>query len=257
MIHSIKLFLMVTLPLSIICNAYSDMAKVDGGKFIPLYGQKDKHVVIEDFYMDVNPVTHKEYLAFVKRNPQWQKSKVLKLLADGSYLVLWRGDEILSSDIPDNSPVNSVSWFAAMEYCKEQGKRLPTVDEWEYAAMASEHVRDARRDSIYNQRILEGYELPKTYMKKIGSTVKNYWGLQDLHGIVWEWTLDFNSVLISGESRGDNDTDRNLFCASGAVGANDLMNYAAFMRYALRGSLKANYTVKSLGFRCASDNSGD
>ena len=53
MFHSIKLYLIFTLPLSIIGNAYSDMAKVDGGKFLPLYGQKDKQVIIEDFYMDV------------------------------------------------------------------------------------------------------------------------------------------------------------------------------------------------------------
>ncbi|RKW08781.1 MAG: formylglycine-generating enzyme family protein, partial [Capnocytophaga sp.] len=27
----------------------------------------------------------------------------------------------------------------------------------------------------------------------------------------------------------------------------------AFMRYSLRGSLKASYTTKNLGFRCAKD----
>ena len=31
------------------------------------------------------------------------------------------------------------------------------------------------------------------------------------------------------------------------------MNYAAFMRYAFRGSLKANYSTRNLGFRCAKD----
>ena len=65
--------------------------------------------------------------------------------------------------------------------------------------------------------------------------------MYDLHGLVWEWTLDFNSVLISGESRKDVDTDTNLFCGSATIGATDLMNYAAFMRYAIRGSVKANY----------------
>ena len=73
----------------------------------------------------------------------------------------------------------------------------------------------------------------------------------DLHGLVWEWTSDFNSVLISGESRKDVDKDSNLFCGSAAVGASDLMNYAAFMRYAIRGSLKARYNMSNLGFRCA------
>ena len=49
----------------------------------------------------------------------------------------------------------------------------------------------------------------------------------------------------------DKDTDKDLFCGSGSVNATDLMNYAAFMRYAFRGSIKANYTTKNLGFRCA------
>ena len=74
-----------------------------------------------------------------------------------------------------------------------------------------------------------------------------------MHGLVWEWTSDFNSIFLSGESRKDKDTDNNLFCGSGSVNATDLMNYAAFMRYAFRGSLKAKYTTKNLGFRCAQD----
>jgi formylglycine-generating enzyme required for sulfatase activity len=72
-----------------------------------------------------------------------------------------------------------------------------------------------------------------------------------MHGLVWEWTADFNSIFLSGESRKDKDTDKNLFCGSASINATDLMNYAAFMRYAFRGSLKASYTTKNLGFRCA------
>ena len=74
-----------------------------------------------------------------------------------------------------------------------------------------------------------------------------------MHGLVWEWSLDFNSVLISGESRKDVDDDSKLFCGSAAIGVTDLMNYAAFMRYALRGSLNAKYALKTLGFRCVKD----
>ena len=46
-------------------------------------------------------------------------------------------------------------------------------------------------------------------------------------------------------------TDRStyLYCGSGAVGASDFENYAAFMRYAFRSSLEARYTVANLGFR--------
>lgn len=166
----------------------------------------------------------------------------------------WLNDTTLGSDMLDNSPVTNVSWFAAKEYCDCRGKRLPTMNEWEYAAMASETKEDAQQDSAFNQRIIQGYETPQTDKKTIGSTFKNYWGVYDLHGLVWEWTSDFNAVLISGESRKDVDTDRNLFCAAGALNATNLMNYAAFMRYAFRGSLKAKYCVKNLGFRCAKSN---
>ena len=51
--------------------------------------------------------------------------------------------------------------------------------------------------------------------------------------------------------------DRNLFCAGGSVGATDVSNYAAYMRYAFRASLKANYAVANLGFRCATAISSD
>ncbi|HET8752819.1 MAG TPA: SUMF1/EgtB/PvdO family nonheme iron enzyme, partial [Salinimicrobium sp.] len=128
-----------------------------------------------------------------------------------------------------------------------------TVDEWEYVAMANQNQKDARNVASYNQYILGWYETPDTFDNEIGNTFKNYWGVSDLHGLVWEWTLDFNSVLLSGESRKGNTGDNNLFCGAAAVGVSDLMNYAAFMRYAFRGSLKANYAIKNLGFRCVKD----
>jgi formylglycine-generating enzyme required for sulfatase activity len=74
-----------------------------------------------------------------------------------------------------------------------------------------------------------------------------------MHGLVWEWTSDFNSVLISGESRQDVDVERNLFCGSASINATNLMDYAAFMRFAFRGSVKANYSIRTLGFRCSKD----
>lgn len=230
----------------------TEMALVKGGDYVPLYNASKEGVVnVQDFYMDVTPVTHKEYLDFVKKFPKWQKSKVSALFADANYLNTWIDDTT-----PDkrslNSPVNNVSWFAAKAYCECQGKRLPTVDEWEYAAMADQDSRDARKDSLYNQQIIKGYEARNTHMKPAGHTPPNYWGIKDLHGLVWEWTLDFNAIILTGESRKQNN-NVNLFCAGGSIGANDLMNYAAFMRYALRSSLKANYSLTNLGFRCVKD----
>nr|WP_085499894.1 formylglycine-generating enzyme family protein [Arenibacter troitsensis] len=226
------------------------MVTVKGGTYIPLYGVDSTAVTVDEFSMDVYPVSNKEYLEFVQEYPEWKKSKVKRLFADGNYLLNWESDESFGTQLAEDAAVTNVSWFAAKKYCECQGKRLPTVDEWEYAAMADKSNADARKKESYNQLILDWYEAPKTFNNSIGSTFKNYWGIYDLHGLVWEWTMDFNSVLISGESRKDVDKDSNLFCGSAAVGASDLMNYAAFMRYAFRGSLKANYAIRNLGFRC-------
>ena len=234
-------------------NCQSKMVPIKGGDYIPLYGRDSARVTIQDFFMDVHPVTNEDFLQFVKENPKWRKSKVIKLFADKSYLINWENDTEIGGKLNLKSPVTNVSWFAAKCYCENKGKRLPTVDEWEYVGMANQKLADARTLKTYNEYILGWYEKPRTFNDVIGSTFKNYWGVYDMHGLVWEWTSDFNSVLVSGESRKDVDNDSNLFCGSAAIGSTDLMNYAAFMRYATRGSLKAKYTMRNLGFRCVKD----
>jgi formylglycine-generating enzyme len=203
--------------------------------------------------MDVYPVTNSEFLEFVIANPGWQKSKAKRLFADQSYLKHWTGDTELGENIDPESPVTNISWFAAKEYAKWKGKRLPTVDEWEYAASAGKNSRDGTSDPANIKRIQEWYSrLSSKNLPKVGSTDKNFWGIYDMFGLIWEWTYDFNNAMVTGDSRGGSDIERNLFCGSGAVNA-DVENYTAFMRYGFRSSLKANYTVNNLGFRCVKD----
>lgn len=230
----------------------SQMVSVKRGAYVPLYGTTDKKpVTVDAFSIDVYPVTNAQFVTFLKKNPAYSRSKIKGLFADKSYLSHWESDFNYGKTNLSNAPVTNISWFAAKKYCECQGKRMPTMDEWEYVAMADEKRIDARTKEAFNSYILSWYEKPKTFANPVGKTFKNFWGVYDMHGLVWEWTSDFNSIFLSGESRKDKDTDKNLFCGSGSVNASDLMNYAAFMRYGFRASLKAKFTTKNLGFRCA------
>lgn len=243
---------LVALILSITSSAASLVAEtvsVNGSSYVPLYGAKDgSEVVVEPFFIDQAPVTNNDFLKFVRTHPNWRRSAVKPLLAEKSYLQDWISDlEVPASR--EEAPVTHVSWFAARAYCGSKGMRLPLLSEWELVAMASSDRQDARKDPEFAKSILASYEAPKTYLREVKSSRPNFYGIYDLHGSVWEWVSDFNSVIISGESR--NEGDDGLFCAAGSVGSTDLANYAAFMRYAFRASLRANYTLKNLGFRCA------
>jgi len=237
-----------------ICAQESQMVLIKRGAYVPLYGTADKKpVTVEAFKMDVYPITNAQFLTFVKKHPEYSRSKMKGIFAEKSYLAQWQNDFDYGKTNLSNAPVTNVSWFIAKKYCECQEKRMPTMDEWEYVAMADEKRVDARSKEEFNKYILSWYEKPKTYINPVGKTFKNYWGVYDMHGLVWEWTSDFNSIFLSGESRKDKDTDKNLFCGSGSINASDLMNYAAFMRYGVRASLKANYASRNLGFRCAKD----
>ena len=225
----------------------SDMVLVKGGNYNPIF-VKEKIVRVANFFIDETPVTNLEFLSFVKKNPQWKKSNAKSLFVDSNYLKHWKSDEEVGDKSLNKSPVVNVSWFSAKAYCEWQGKQLPTIDEWEYLAQfgPADNSKDVKN------LILEWYsqETPKK-LPNVKSTFKNKFGVWDVHGLIWEWNYDFNTTFVTGESRGDSALDKSMFCGSGAVGAADPSDYASFMRFGFRSSLKGNYTVPNLGFRCA------
>jgi formylglycine-generating enzyme len=234
-----------------------DMVMIPQGQYRPLYLTKDSpQQQVDAFLIDKKSVSNQQFYDFTQANPKWQKQDIPALFAEAQYLQQWQYQQGSWSPKEEtlNQPVSNVSWFAAQAYCHAMGKRLPKVNEWERAANASESQMDGNTEPAYRQKILDWYSRPNSgELADIAQGPANYWGIYDLHGLIWEWTEDFNSALVTGESRGDSSIDQKLFCAAGASGAADPSDYAAFMRFGFRSSLKAKYTLANLGFRCAND----
>ena len=232
------------------------MALVGGGTYRPFFraATEPKEVPVKAFYLDALPVTCGDFLEFVRANPRWRRSEVRRIFADESYLKNWAGDLDLGSNAPANTPVTYVSWFAAKTYANWKGKRLPTTAEWELAAAASPARPDGENDPAFKQQILQWYTTSAAPLTCVGQGPANFWGARDMHGLLWEWVLDFNTAMVTGDSRADSGgLERGLFCGAGAQSAKDVENYPAFMRLGFRSSLQANYCVHNLGFRCAKD----
>lgn len=231
------------------------MVDITGGEFRPLYVTEDSpKQTVTDFTLDQLPVTNSQFFDFVREHPRWQKGKIPTLFTEAGYLSHWQqsSSHWQPSTATLNAPVTHVSWFAAQAYCRNQGKQLPTVAQWEYVAHASETQPNGGKEKGYNQRILDWYGRPSSSSPvDVGLSPANFWGVKDMHGVIWEWTEDFNSALVNGESRNDSTIDSKLFCGAGAAGSSDPSDYAAFMRFGFRSSLQAKFTLGTLGFRCA------
>lgn len=232
------------------------MALAPGGDYLPLFPSANgpTKIPVRPFLLDVYPVTNAEFLEFVTANPKWRRSQVKRLFADKTYLEFWASDLELGPTALTNAPVARVSWYAAKAYADWRGKRLPTTAEWEFAAAASPTRADGKADKAFAREVLEWYGSPSASTRTvIGQGKANLYGLHDLHGMGWEWVSDFNNALISGDSRDKGARDRDLFCGGAAQGASDMSDYPAFIRAAFRSSLKADYCVPNLFFRCAKD----
>jgi formylglycine-generating enzyme required for sulfatase activity len=104
-------------------------------------------------------------------------------------------------------PVEKVSWFEAVDYCRKLTEmaeknqtlpagyiyRLPTEAEWEYACRAGTTTRFFYGDDT------TGVQLPNyawftrnsdSATHPVGARKPNRWGLHDMHGNVWEWCFD-------------------------------------------------------------------
>ncbi|MBS1151840.1 MAG: signal peptide protein [Myxococcaceae bacterium] len=250
-----------TLLLLVGLSAFAEqpaMVKVGPGVYRPIYpaAASQTELTLPGFLLDVTPVTNGALLAFVTAQPQWRRDRVKRVFADRGYLQHWEGPLKPGEADPDQ-PARFVSWFVARAYCAHRGARLPTEAEWELAAAADETELDARRTPAFRDRLLAWYAQPNpARLPKVGAGKPNAWGLHDLHGLLWEWVLDFGNTMISSDSRDGKDPSGRRFCGAGAANASEKDDYPSFMRIAFRSSLEGNYTIGNLGFRCARDLSG-
>ena len=206
-------------------------------------------VSVPAFFMRTMPVTVLEFMAFTKSHPEWGYDKVPAVFADKSYLRSYVGKSITTKLAAQ--PVTSVSWFAAAAYCENEGARLPTWYEWEYVAAADATHPDARKDPAWRAQILGWYARPASADMPAVGTSANYYGVRDMHGLIWEWVDDFNALLVSADSRNQGDPDQLQYCGAGAISLQDRENFAILMRVALLSSLNGADATNSLGFRCA------
>lgn len=210
-------------------------------------------VPVHGYWLRRLPVTNAEFRAFLARHPEWRKDRVPHLFAGADYLGHWQAAQSYTDPVRDRQPVTRVSWFAANAFCADEGARLPSWHEWELAAAADATRADARSDPQWRQRILDWYARPASAgLPDVGTQPPDVHGVQDLHGLVWEWVGDSGSLVVDEQARGE----LQQVCGGGAAELQQKENYAVLMRVAMLSSLQGSDNGRTLGFRCARDEPG-
>jgi iron(II)-dependent oxidoreductase len=164
----------------------AEMVKIPGGAFqmgtTGAEGQdlaRPAHTAtVNDFWMDKFEVTNAEYAKFVEE-------------ANHRAPANWINGKFLPEE--EKLPVTAVSLddakaFAAWRSARDGAQyRLPTEQEWEYAARnGSQGNQYPWGDKWENGKAVMG----KLAAQPVGSSPEgaNKWGVEDLIGNVWEWT---------------------------------------------------------------------
>jgi formylglycine-generating enzyme required for sulfatase activity len=164
-----------------------------------------------------------------------------------------------------NRPVEQVSWYEAMEFCKRLSQhtkrpyRLPSESEWEYACRAGTQTPFAFGKMITTEIV--NYNGSYTYNNgpkgenREETTpvdffgVANTFGLSDMHGNVWEWCADHWRNNYEGAPTDGSvwETDKKESSRVSRGGSWDL--YPRLCRAASRLNFPPEFRSYDVGFR--------
>ncbi len=99
--------------------------------------------------------------------------------------------------LTDSQPVVYVNYRDAEAFCRWNGARLPTEDEWEYASKAGATATHSYGEGL-NERFIWYRENSNGAPQPVGTKAANPWGLHDMEGNVWEWTKGERYVFRGG-----------------------------------------------------------
>jgi len=201
------------------------MSLVAGGGF--LFGIDKIKVTLPPFFVDIKPVTNKEYYEFCQR----AKHRMPWDWAHGKYL-----------PGSGNKPVSFVSLNDARAYAYWIKKRLPTEMEWEKAAGGTDGRLYPWGDEYLDDRCL----CKENNKTKIATHVFNFpegkspYGCFDMVGNVSEWT----ELFLEGNG------DKNLPVLRGGCRMDSSFITTCRTRLFIADS---KYLSPLIGFRCVKD----
>ena len=209
----------------------------------------EHEVTVSSFFMAEFPVTQAQWREIASLRPvkRW-------LNPDPSYFKSYsQGDLIVKGDL---LPVETVSWHDAIEFCARlrrlTGKnyRLPSEAEWEYACRAGTTTAYYFGENLDQSLANYGGNVGQT--TPLGRYSANAFGLQDMHGNVWEWCDDgwrdnYQNAPIDGSSWNENDSQSSTRILRGGSWHYNPRN----CRSAARDGSNAANCYDDVGFRLA------